>query len=116
MQDKINVQELQKKAVARFCENPHWKKIYENAPEGAKRYYQASFGFSVTALLGRENGVGRDMIKELHEIYRGMDDESWDYVLDVAHTGSLTTSCGLATARLEYQKDSEWCARQRLAR
>lgn len=103
---KAKLAELEEAALARFSKNPAWKKEYDGAPEGAKRYYRHSFGFSTGAI-----GSGGDektlkllseaFADERDDIYRTMDDESWDYV--IRNAGSVATKCGLHAARIHMQ-------------
>ena len=115
---KAKLAELEEAALAHFCENHGWRKEYERAPEGAKRYYRHTFGFScgVIGCGGSEESVqlfaeafaeGRD------DIYRTMDNESWDYV--IKNAGSVAAKIGLRTARVHMQgregaKYGDWFA------
>ena len=103
---KAKLAELEEASLAHFCENPGWRKEYERAPEGAKRYYRHTFGFSV-GVMG--SGGSEEALKlfvdafadERDDIYRTMDDESWDYV--IRNAGSVVTKCGLHAARVHMQ-------------
>ena len=103
---KAKLAELEEAAVASFCRNPGWKREYDTAPEGAKRYYRHTFAFSVGAIGcgGREELVkllAEAFEDEKNDIYRTMDDESWDYV--IRNAGSVATKCGLHAARIHMQ-------------
>lgn len=103
---KAKLAELEEVAVASFCRNPGWKREYDAAPEGAKRYYRHTFAFSVGAIGcgGREELVkllAEAFEDEKNDIYRTMDDESWDYV--IRNAGSVATKCGLHAARIHMQ-------------
>lgn len=83
---KAKLAELEEAALAHFCENPAWRREYERAPEGAKRYYRHTFGFSVGAIGSGCDGQTLKLLAdafedEKNDIYRTMDDESWDYVI-----------------------------------
>lgn len=102
---KTKLAGLEEASLAHFCENPGWRKEYERAPEGAKRYYRHSFGFSAGAI-----GCGCDeqtlkllsaaFEDEKNDIYRTMDDESWDYVI---RNAGGPAKCGLHDVRVHMQ-------------
>lgn len=96
------VEELIKEAVDDFCGNPYWKKIYEDAPGKAKRYYALTFVISDAAPFGDDvlDKVEGLVDEEIDSIYCSMNDEEWDYVLSNA---SGASKIGLGEARKEMQ-------------
>ena len=102
---KAKLAELEEAAVASFCRNPGWKREYDAAPEGAKRYYRHTFAFSVGAMGygGREELVkllAEAFEDEKNDIFRTMDDESWDYVI---RNAGGPAKCGLHDVRIHMQ-------------
>ena len=66
-----------KSRVAEFRRTEHGRAIYDNAPEGAKLFYQRGLG-------GSEYSE-----KTVYDHYRTMDDASWDYIIAHAETKHL---------------------------
>lgn len=102
---KAKLAELEEAALARFCKNPYWRKEYEQAPEGAKRHYRHTFGFSVGVIGGGGDEQTLKLLAEAFEdekndIYRTMDDESWDYVI---RNAAGVAKCGLHDVRIHMQ-------------
>lgn len=60
--------------------------IYDNAPEGAKRFYRRGPGYSE---------------KPIYDLYRTMDDASWDYI--IAHAETVHLKDDLADIREHMQ-------------
>ena len=106
---KAKLAELEEAALAHFCENPAWRREYERAPEGAKRYYRHTFGFSVGAI---GSGCDEQTLKlladafedEKNDIYLTMDDESWDYVI---RNAGGPAKIGLHQCRIHMQGKKE---------
>lgn len=79
---------VMKTRIAEFRRTAEGREIYDNAPEGAKRFY------------------ARDANTRNHyDIYREMDDASWDYVIAHARTEHLKED--LADIREHMQGQSE---------
>lgn len=97
-----NVEELIKEAIEDFCGNPYWKKIYDDAPGKAKRYYALTFTISDAAPFGEDvlEKVQSMVDEEIDSLYCSMNDEEWDYVLANA---SGPSKMGLGQARKEMQ-------------
>lgn len=89
-------------AVKDFCENDYWKRLYENAPGKAKRYYALTFTISDAAPFGDEvlDAVFDKVDEEIDSLYCSMDDTEWDYVLNNAEGAS---KIGLGQARKNMQ-------------
>ena len=58
--------------IAGFRSTAHGRELYDNAPEGAKRFYARNTN-----------------CRSFYDIYREMDDASWDYVIAHAETDHL---------------------------
>lgn len=99
--NKIGV--LIQDAIGGFRENPYWKGVYDNAPEGAKSYYRLMFAMTLLGTVAKDGQVDMASIgadEERDRIYHTMDDESWDYVLaNAGHAEAL----GLHIARKKMQ-------------
>ena len=69
--------DVAKSRVAEFRRTERGRAIYDNAPEGARLFYQRSLG-------GSEYSE-----KTIYDHYRIMDDASWDYIIAHAETKHL---------------------------
>ena len=86
-----------------FRRTEHGRAIYDNAPEGAKRFYR------------RGPGYGE---KPVYDLYRIMDDASWDYIIAHAETKHLKADLADIREHMHGQPDGTnmfwWRGRHRL--
>lgn len=83
MKEELKI--LEDKATEIFCQKPHWKKIYDGAPEKAKDYYRLMFANSVGVMAKGFEGLGDfDMDAERDRVYQGLGDEDWKYLMENA--------------------------------
>ena len=82
-----------KSRAAEFRRTEHGRSIYDNAPEGAKLFYQRSLG-------GSEYSE-----KTIYDHYRIMDDASWDYITAHAETKHLKSDLTDIREHMQGQPD-----------
>ncbi len=80
-----------------FRRNPYYRKLYDDAPDGAKSYYRGCFVGSLEAL--------GDQYKGLSAILLSLTDEDWDYLKH--HAPSITIGCGLHITQQAIRKEKE---------
>ena len=71
-----------------FRRTEHGRAIYDNAPEGAKRFYRRGPSYSE---------------KPIYDLYRTMDDASWDYIIAHAETEHLKSDLADIRAHIQGQ-------------
>ena len=78
-----------KSRVAELRRTEHGRATYDNAPAGAKLFYQRSIG------------SGQYDYRRVYDHYRTMDDASWDYI--IAHAETMHLQSDLADIRKHMQ-------------
>lgn len=68
--------EKMQKAMDKFLANPHWKEVYEGAPEKVKKLYEITF---VIANEGKKEEGDDKAIRALYGEFSGAD---WEYLID----------------------------------
>lgn len=85
MTNEESRKQLEDKALSGFMKSLHWRRVYENAPEGAKEYYRLMFGISTGALASGGDVEGTvkkfSFAEERDRIYTTMDEKSWQYIM-----------------------------------
>ncbi len=71
-----------------FRRSEHGRAIYDNAPEGAKRFYRRGPGYSE---------------KSVYDLYRTMGDDSWNYIIAHAETEHLKADLADIRAHMQGQ-------------
>lgn len=100
-----NVKEEQG-ALNVFTRNPYYKKLYDEAPDGAKSYYRNCFVGSLKALGDKYDGA--DANERLHAILLALTDEDWAYLK--SHAPSITIACGLKVSQRAIAKEKAMLA------
>lgn len=75
-----------------FQRRPSFRKIYEEAPEGAKAYYRGTCLSSVTAMAdGQSSSTEPDA--DWENLLKSLTDADWDYLKN--HAPTAVVGCGL---------------------
>lgn len=95
-------------ALKVFTKNPFYKKLYDEAPDGAKSYYRNCFVGSLKALGDKYDGA--DANERLHAILLALTDEDWEYLK--SHAPSITIACGMKVAQRTIEEEKAIMANQ----
>lgn len=95
------------KAVASFCENPHWKEVYTRAPAGAKRHLELTFLESDNGELIDANE--EEFEDELERIDNKLGVKDWEYLI-----GMLQGQGGAAARTIRRYEKRLAVARERV--
>lgn len=90
-------------ALKVFRRNPYYRKLYDDAPDGAKSYYRGCFVGSLEALGDQYKEMSGE--KQFHAILLALTDEDWDYLKH--HAPSITIGCGLHITQQAIRKEKE---------
>ena len=90
-------------ALGVFRRNPYYRKLYGDAPDGAKSYYRGCFVGSLEALGDQYKGMSGE--ERFHAILLSLTDEDWDYLKH--HAPSITIGCGLHITQQAIRKEKE---------
>ncbi len=90
-------------ALGVFRRNPYYRKLYDDAPDGAKSYYRGCFVGSLEALGDQYKGMSGE--ERFHAILLSLTDEDWDYLKH--HAPSITIGCGLHITQQAIRKEKE---------
>jgi hypothetical protein len=80
--------------VAEFRRTAQGRRVYDGAPEGAKQFYQRS--------ISSDHPL---MAEPVYDLYRTMDDASWDYILEHARTKTLRQELKETRAHMQGQPE-----------
>ena len=95
-------------ALKVFRRNPYYKRLYDDAPDGAKSYYRSCFVGSLEALGDQYKGKSANEV--FHAILLALTDEDWDYLKH--HAPSITIACGLHISQQAIRKEKAKMAAQ----
>ena len=95
-------------ALGVFRRNPYYRKLYDDAPDGAKSYYRGCFVGSLEALGDQYKGMSGE--ERFHAILLSLTDEDWDYLKH--HAPSITIACGLHISQQAIRKEKAKMAAQ----
>lgn len=66
------------KGHTRYFKNSYWKSLYDDAPDGAKKYYDLIFSQQDG---GNDKENDDEFKKRMEASYRNMTDADWDYLI-----------------------------------
>lgn len=89
-------------ALKEILKNDYYRKLYEEAPDGAKAYYRNSF---LGSLLAMKDGNGEEdaVDDERNEILKLLADEDWKYLK--SHAPNAVVACGLHATQQRIRKE-----------
>ena len=85
-------------ALGVFRRNPYYRKLYDDAPDGAKSYYRGCFVGSLEALGDQYKGMSGE--ERFHAILLSLTDEDWAVIIWSSGAYNSSFSSGISTKTL----------------